>query len=1465
MDQLSGNAGIDSGGASDAPDVTGVFAAPVAETADEAVKPQLTQGSATGEQATIRNVNGEVLVISVDGQQGPAVPGQKLGPGDVVITQGDGALELVMSDGSAIFFDNESRVLIEEPPTPGQKPQFFIIQGEFSADSTATPDSPASELLVRTPVATVTVKGARMLGKAAPEAQANTFVLLPGVAGAAAGSIAVASSGKPIIIDEPLKGLQVISLFRDPSLLNEVDANLLTSEFGDGVLAYSEVADIPEIAQGSQPGFLAQIGEVLGVSEAQADPLLLPSDTLGGGTGDTGLDGGAGEDDLLGDDNDDDLINNDDNLGIINIIGNQNIDIANGDVEIVGGGDADQVTIAADPINANTVTFTEVNGKAVLNFGSATVTLDGVETVQVDLGLAADNITINDNLANAGVSDNTVILNLNAGDDVVNAPGAGVSMNVSGGAGNDSVVTSSSDDSVTGGDGNDTLSGNGQADTLSGDTGNDVLSGGAGNDLLTAGTGDDVISGDEGDDQLVSAAGADTLNGGDGTDTADFSGRAAAVTTDLAGGTFTDGTDTGALSQVENIIGTANADSLGGDANANSLQGGEGNDTLLSLGGADTLAGGNGDDLADFTGTATGVTVDLAAGTIDDGNGAGVISGIENVTGSANADALTGDANANVLNGAAGADTLSGGAGADTLSGGDGADNLTGGADNDTLLGEVGSDRLAGGEGDDSLDGGDGTDTADFGASATAVTVNLATGTATGEGTDTLTSIEAVEGSALADSITGDDNNNTISGADGDDTLLGAGGDDLFGYATSANGNDTIFGGDGTDSLRLDLLDGSNAAISIANDGLGDVLVNMTAPLAQTALLDGVEAINIFGGNGNDTLTVGDLAGTEVGNGGVVATLGDGADSLDATGATSTLNVDGGAGDDTLTSGAGNDTLTGGAGTDLLDLTGAGVAATVDLAAGTATTANTGTDTLSGIENVTTDTGADSLTGDDNDNTFSSGAGADTLVGGGGNDFLNAEDGNDSLIGGDGDDTLDGGAGTDTVSYANSANAVTVDLSSPSGSATGEGTDVLENIEVVIGSAQADSMTGGDGNETFDGGAGNDTLLGGDGDDTLIGGLGDDSLDGGAGANTVSYAASATAVSASTSTGEATGEGTDQLTNIQNLIGSTGNDTLEGDLVADNRLEGRDGSDNMVALGGNNTLLGGSGNDTLLAGTGNDSLDGGNGADSIRGGDGNDTLLGNNGGDTLFGGLGDDAFDGGVGFDTADFTASTNAVNVDLTAGTATGEGNDTLVNIERVQGTALNDTLGGSANADNFLGNDGADSLTGLAGNDTLFGGSGSDTMDGGADNDTLSGGNDNDVMLGGDGDDTLDGESGADTMTGGDGADAFFYDTQENHQDVILDFVAGTDRFLIQGSAFNNVATDGNNNLIDGQSFVTVAESLVDGVTNLGTNEATFVFDSDNNLHFDPDGDGADASFEIGNVTVSSGTLAATDFEVQ
>jgi Ca2+-binding RTX toxin-like protein len=143
-----------------------------------------------------------------------------------------------------------------------------------------------------------------------------------------------------------------------------------------------------------------------------------------------------------------------------------------------------------------------------------------------------------------------------------------------------------------------------------------------------------------------------------------------------------------------------------------------------------------------------------------------------------------------VVVGTAGNDVLDGGAGNDTLFGGDGNDTLTGGTGADTLYGGAGNDLFFAAPDDganDAIFGGaaaadSGEDTVDYSQASAAVTVNLAAGTATGTsiGTDTLSGVENVTGSAFSDTLQGDGSANTLEGGRGDDTLTGGAGADEF-------------------------------------------------------------------------------------------------------------------------------------------------------------------------------------------------------------------------------------------------------------------------------------------------------------------------------------------------------------------------------------------------------------------------------------------------------------------------------------------------------------------------------------------------------------------------------------------------------------------------------------------------------------------------------------------------------------
>ena len=166
--------------------------------------------------------------------------------------------------------------------------------------------------------------------------------------------------------------------------------------------------------------------------------------------------------------------------------------------------------------------------------------------------------------------------------------------------------------------------------------------------------------------------------------------------------------------------------------------------------------------------------------------------------------------------------TATGGAGSDVLSGVEEPDRRlrrgirsTGDGGPNALNGGSSNDLLAGGPDDDVLTGGSGTDTADFSEAASAVVVNLASGSATGEGSDTLVGILNVIGGTGDDGLTGDTNANVLSGGAGADTLAGG------------LGNDTLAGGTGADTVDY-------ASV------IGDVTVNLAA---GTATGDGTDTL----------------------------------------------------------------------------------------------------------------------------------------------------------------------------------------------------------------------------------------------------------------------------------------------------------------------------------------------------------------------------------------------------------------------------------------------------------------------------------------------------------------------------------------------------------------------------------------------------------------------------------------------
>ncbi|MFN3557878.1 MAG: M10 family metallopeptidase C-terminal domain-containing protein [Brevundimonas sp.] len=984
---------------------------------------------------------------------------------------------------------------------------------------------------------------------------------------------------------------------------------------------------------------------------------------------------------------------------------------------------------------------------------------------------------------------------------------------------------------VVGGDiTNETINGSTLNDTLGGLGGIDTLNGLAGDDYLDGGSGDDILNGGDGADTLVGGLGNDNLDGGAGIDTADFSGLGAAVTVNLAQGVASTRTSTDSLVSIENVTGTALADTITGDANANIIRGG---------GGIDTLNGGGGDDqlFAGDPGLSGGAPdVAKAATTVNSTRETAV-----SLTGTFDLLPNTAISNATTTPHSTVVATAHGGgveyyAITVTQTGEVVIDVDNASFDSTLRLYAADGTEIANND-DDAADGGSETDSRIITTLAPGTyyvqvgewVSNNSGGTFNSGGIDaggTYTMHVSIPGQAVqpisfaGSTLNGGAGLDTLTGGTGADTLNGGADNDTLNGGAD---NDTLNGGDGVDTA---VYSGLRSAYTITTVG-------------------GVTTVS--GPDGSDTLTnverlqfsngLFDLAGNPVQGTAPI----DGTANADAlNGTTGADIINGLAGDDVINGLAGNDTINGGDGQDTAVFSGTIAGSTVVTNAGTTTvTGPDGTDSLTNVEylrfsdgtlivgagggQLFTGTGnGDTLSGTAFNDVINADAGDDVVIGGAGADVINAGNGNDAIIAGPGNDTINGGQGTDTAIFSGSFSAYTITTTNGVVTVTGpDGVDTLTGVEhlafadgtlnvgpngiqlfngtpnndVVSGTSSDDQMYGYGGDDVVIGDAGNDIITAGAGNDAIIGGVGNDAIDGGDGIDTAIFSGSFSSYTVTTTNGVITvtgADGVDTLTNVERLsfadgtlfVGPNGiqliNGTPNNDVVS-----GTDADDQMYGYGGDDVVIGNAGNDIITAGAGNDAI---------------------------IGGVGNDAIDGGDGIDTAIFSGSFSNYTVTTTNGviTVTGaDGVDTLTNVERlsfadgtlfvgphgiqlINGTPNNDVVSGTASDDQIYAYGGDDVVIGGEGADIIHAGAGNDAIIGGAGNDTIDGedGIDTAIFSGSFSNYAVTTTNGVITVTGADGVDTLTNVERLSFADGTL-FVGPNGIQLINGTPNNDVVS--------------------------------------------------------------------------
>ncbi len=266
--------------------------------------------------------------------------------------------------------------------------------------------------------------------------------------------------------------------------------------------------------------------------------------------------------------------------------------------------------------------------------------------------------------------------------------------------------------------------------------------------------------------------------------------------------------------------------------------------------------------------------------------------------------------------------------------------------------------------------------------------------------------------------------------------------------------------------------------------------------------------------------------------------------------------------------------------------------------------------------------------------------------------------------------------------------AVLVDLHNTGENRVNNSGTINGNIEMGAGADQYLGVTGEVTGVVF-AGDGDDILTGGAFSDYFEGGNGKDEIDGGGGDDIASYLTAEAGVQVNLALAgfqDTVGAGLDKLTSIETIEGSTFDDVLRGNALA-NRFFGDAGNDRFHGLGG---------------------------ADRFHGGLGDDTFYITSGMELLFENVDEGSDTARVSV--ASYTVGANVENIYMDAGSIILTGGQSA---NFIRGNTADNTIDGGL---------GADKLYGMAGNDRLIGGVGADLLVGGLGDDRMSGGTGND-----------------------------------------------------------------------------------------------------------------------------------------
>ena len=198
---------------------------------------QLSQVSGMPSIGTVEKLAGTVTLTRSDGTVVQASKGSAVFTGDIIKTEADANIGIKFVDETNFALGGSGRMVIDEmiydpSANSNSSSSFSVVKGVFSFVSGQIAKAGDDAMVVKTPVATIGIRGTTVAGKAAAEGSTNSITLLPDADGGV-GQIAVSNSAGTQVMSVPFQTTSLSSAFTAPPPPMVIPANQLNNLYGN--------------------------------------------------------------------------------------------------------------------------------------------------------------------------------------------------------------------------------------------------------------------------------------------------------------------------------------------------------------------------------------------------------------------------------------------------------------------------------------------------------------------------------------------------------------------------------------------------------------------------------------------------------------------------------------------------------------------------------------------------------------------------------------------------------------------------------------------------------------------------------------------------------------------------------------------------------------------------------------------------------------------------------------------------------------------------------------------------------------------------------------------------------------------------------------------------------------------------------------------------------------------------------